>query len=211
MLTSKIITESVEHHAECCGCVNSCNKFVSTRSWQPWNSLWYCDEKLALPPLPPSWKNRGSNAPALRASLRVTEKYTSITNILNAIAHLQLEVCNSSQDLFKHLTNKNHHNYLQNHIKSISTWSLSNHQRSNNVLNIGSVVVTTYYSIKVYRCSKSMRGYMHCECWIPVHCDATIEWDEVGKFASLATWKHCDETVSKIICWSWLLKTQAKL
>jgi len=62
-----------------------------------------------------------SNAPALRASLRVTEKYTSITNILKTVAHLQLEVCKSSQDLFKHLTNKNHHNYLQNHIKAIST------------------------------------------------------------------------------------------
>jgi len=32
MLTSKIITESVENHSECCGCVNSCNKLVSTRS-----------------------------------------------------------------------------------------------------------------------------------------------------------------------------------
>jgi len=32
MLTSKIITESVENHSECCGCVNSCKKFVSTRS-----------------------------------------------------------------------------------------------------------------------------------------------------------------------------------
>ena len=30
MLTSKIITESVENHSECCGCVNSCNKFFST-------------------------------------------------------------------------------------------------------------------------------------------------------------------------------------
>jgi len=32
MLTSKIMTESVENHSECRGCVNSCNKFVSTRS-----------------------------------------------------------------------------------------------------------------------------------------------------------------------------------
>jgi len=31
LLTAKIITESVENHSECCGCVNSCNKFVSTR------------------------------------------------------------------------------------------------------------------------------------------------------------------------------------
>jgi len=43
-----------------------------------------------------------------------------ITNILNAVAPLQLEVCRSSQDLFKHPTSKNHHNYLQNHIQSIS-------------------------------------------------------------------------------------------
>jgi len=60
----------------------------------------YCDEKLAPRPLLPFWKNRGSNAPALRVSFRVTEKYTIITNILNAVAHLQLEVCKSSQDLF---------------------------------------------------------------------------------------------------------------
>jgi len=26
------MTESVENHSECRGCVNSCNKFVSTRS-----------------------------------------------------------------------------------------------------------------------------------------------------------------------------------
>jgi len=36
-----------------------------------------------------------------------------INNILNAVAHLQLEGCTSSQNLFKHPTNKNHHNYLQ--------------------------------------------------------------------------------------------------
>jgi len=32
MMTSKIITESVENHSKCCGYVNRCNKFVSTRS-----------------------------------------------------------------------------------------------------------------------------------------------------------------------------------
>jgi len=34
MLTLKIITESVENHSECCGCVNmnSRNKLLSTRS-----------------------------------------------------------------------------------------------------------------------------------------------------------------------------------
>jgi len=32
MLTSTIITESVENHYKCCGCVNRCNKFFSTRS-----------------------------------------------------------------------------------------------------------------------------------------------------------------------------------
>jgi len=93
--------------------------------------LWW---KLAPHPLPPFRKNRGSNAPALRASLRVIEKYTILTNALNAVVHLQLEVCKSSQDLFKHPTNKNRHNYLQSHITSIST--------SNNFLNIRYVVVT---------------------------------------------------------------------
>jgi len=22
---------------------------------------------------------------------------------------------------------------------------------------------------------------MHCECWIPVHCETTIEWERNGK------------------------------
>jgi len=38
---------------------------------------------------------------------------------------------------------------------------LSNHQKSNNFLNIRSADVTT---IKVYRCSKSIRSCTHCEC-----------------------------------------------
>jgi len=89
MLTSKIITESVENHSECRECVNSRNKLVSTRSCSPWNSLWYYNEKLAPPSLPPFSKNRGRNATTLPASLRVIEKYTIVTIILNAIAHLQ--------------------------------------------------------------------------------------------------------------------------
>ena len=104
----------------------------------------YCEEKWAPHPLLPFGKNNGSNTPALRAYLRVTEKYTIITNILTAVAHLQLEVCKSSQDLFKQHTNKNHHNYLQNHIESISTWIFSNNQTSNDFLDIRSVVVTAY-------------------------------------------------------------------
>jgi len=66
-LTSQRITESVENHSECCGCVNSCIKFVSDRSCSPWNSLWYCYETLPPPPLLPCWKNRGGNAPALKS------------------------------------------------------------------------------------------------------------------------------------------------
>jgi len=46
---------------------------------------------------------------------------TIITNILNAAAGLQLEFGKNSQDLLEHPTNKNPHNYLQNHIKPIST------------------------------------------------------------------------------------------
>ena len=102
--------------------------------------LWW---KVSSAPVAFFLKEQGKQCPhSLIASLRVTEKYTIIitTNTLNAVAHLQLEVCKSSQDLFKHPTNKNNHNYLQNHIKSLST---SN--PSNDFLNIRYVVVTTYY------------------------------------------------------------------
>ena len=33
MLTSKVVTEIIENHSECYVCANSCNKFVSSRSW----------------------------------------------------------------------------------------------------------------------------------------------------------------------------------
>jgi len=33
MLISKLITEIIENHSEVSGCTNSCNKFVSNRSW----------------------------------------------------------------------------------------------------------------------------------------------------------------------------------
>ena len=106
--------------------------------------LWW---KVSSAPVASLLKEQGKKFPPQchrsPRSLGVTEKYTIITDILNAAAHLQPEVCKSSQDLFKHSTNRNH-NYLQNHINSISTWSLSNHQRSTNLLNIRSVVVTTF-------------------------------------------------------------------
>jgi len=41
--------------------------------------------------------------------------------LLNAVAQLQLESRKISQLLFEYATNKNHHNYVENHIKSIST------------------------------------------------------------------------------------------
>ena len=66
---------------------------------------------------------------------------------------------------------------FRTNIKSISTWSLSNHQRSNNFLNIRSVVITTYYE----GLSLLMRGCMHCECRIPVQCEASTEWERSGK------------------------------
>jgi len=36
-----MITEDVKQYSECCGCVNSCNKFVSTRSYHeiPYDTL----------------------------------------------------------------------------------------------------------------------------------------------------------------------------
>jgi len=33
MLTSKLTTEIAENHSEFYVCANSCNKFVSSRSW----------------------------------------------------------------------------------------------------------------------------------------------------------------------------------
>jgi len=65
------------------------------------------------------FERTGEAMPPSPLSLGVNEKCTIITNIRNAVAHLQLEVCKSSRDLLP--TNKNDHNYLQNHIKSIST------------------------------------------------------------------------------------------
>jgi len=104
--------------------------------------LWW---KVSSAPVASLLKKEEKQCPR---SLRVPESNWkahnySLTNILNAVAHLQLEVCKNSQDLFKHPTNKKHHNHLQNHIKSTSTWCLWNHQRSKIFLNIRSVVVTT--------------------------------------------------------------------
>jgi len=77
-----------------------------------------------------------------KAHVAVSEKFT-ISNILNVITQLQLKFCKSSQHLFKHPTNKNHHNFLQNHTNSILTWSLSNYKSSKIFLKIKSVIVTT--------------------------------------------------------------------
>jgi len=66
-----------------------------------------------------------------------------MTDILNVVTQLQLKFCKSIQRLYIYLTNKNHHNFLQNHTKSISTWSLSNYESSKIFLNIRSIVVTT--------------------------------------------------------------------
>ena len=87
------------------------------------------------------WKCSVSRPKWYKAHVAVTEKFT-ITNILKVVIQLQLEFCKSMQYLLKYPT-KNHHNFLQNHAKSISTWSLSNHKSSKIFLNIRSVVVTT--------------------------------------------------------------------
>jgi len=77
-----------------------------------------------------------------KVHVSVTETFT-ITNILNVVIQLQLEFCTSIQHLINYPTNKNHHNFLQNHTKFISTWNLSSHKSSKIFLNIRSVVVTT--------------------------------------------------------------------
>jgi len=76
--------------------------------------------------------------------MTVTEKFVIATDILNAVAQLQIKSCKSSLHLFKYSSNKNHHNYHQRPIKSISRQRLSNHESSKIFLNIIPVVVTTY-------------------------------------------------------------------
>ena len=81
------------------------------------------------------WKCSVSRPKWFKTHVAVTEKFT-ITNILIVVTQLHLEFCKSIQHLFKYPTNKNHYNFLQNHTKSISTWSLLNHKSSNIFLNI---------------------------------------------------------------------------
>jgi len=87
MLTSKIITESVLYKT-ILNAVGTWTAAINLFQLDLVNHEIPCDEKLAPPPLLPIWKSRGSNGPALRASLRVTEKYTIVANILDAFAHL---------------------------------------------------------------------------------------------------------------------------
>jgi len=49
------------------------------------------------------------------------------------------------------------------------------------IIFVTSDMLSWQHTIKVYRCSESMRSCMHCECWILFHCDATIEWERSGK------------------------------
>ena len=104
-------------------------------------------------------------------------KLAIITNILNAVALLQIKSCKSSQRLFKYPTK-----YLQNHIKSISTWSLSNHQSSKNFLNIRSVVDRN----NILHVSSLL---MHSACTVnagfPSQCDVTIESERIEKFGTV--------------------------
>jgi len=67
---------------------------------------------------------------SFQAHVAVTEKFTT-TNVMKVVTQLQLEFCKSIQHLFKYPTNQNHHNFLQNHAKSTSTWILSNHEAQN--------------------------------------------------------------------------------
>jgi len=62
MLTSKIITESIETHFEFSGCANiaAINLFRYDFD-KPWNYLWNCYEKTPQHPLPPFWKGGRGN------------------------------------------------------------------------------------------------------------------------------------------------------
>ena len=78
---------------------------------------------------------------------------------------LQLKSCKCSQQLFTSPTNKNYHNYLQSHMKSTSTRSLTNHLQ--NFLIIRSVVVTTYCKFIAAQKGCAKANCLYCERWIP--------------------------------------------
>jgi len=121
-----------------------CVKCTNLRNiWGQWRSAWSSRLTFVWPEFRQScqWKCSVSKPKWCKAHVAVTEKFT-ITNILNVVAQLQLEFCKCIPHLFKYPT-KNHHDSLQNHIKFISRWSLSNHKSSKIFLNIRSVVVTT--------------------------------------------------------------------
>ena len=121
-------------------CVTSTNLRNIWGQWRSVRSSWLA---IVWPEFRQSypWKCSVSRPKWCKVHVAVTEKF-AMTNILNVVAHLQLEICKSIQHLFKYPTNKNHHNFLQNHTKAISTWSLSNRKSSKIFLNIRSVIVT---------------------------------------------------------------------
>ena len=57
------MTESVENHSECCGCVNGLNKFVSNRSVNHENPHDTVMKSYLRPSFFPFKRKRGNNAP----------------------------------------------------------------------------------------------------------------------------------------------------
>jgi len=65
VLPSQIITQNIENHCEFSGCANSCNKFVSSRSWYNMKLLLW---KGISSPVVPFRKGRGGrHAPTCRS------------------------------------------------------------------------------------------------------------------------------------------------
>jgi len=60
MFTSKITTEIIENHSEFSGCSNSCNKFVSSRTWRTMKLPMILQCKGTSAPVVPFWKGRGA-------------------------------------------------------------------------------------------------------------------------------------------------------
>ena len=94
MFTSKITTEIIENHSEFSGCSNSCNKFVSSRTWRtmklPVILLW----KRTSASVAPFWKGRGGNGPAMPPFSSVP-----VHTILHALSFLKAAMCHCSEHI----------------------------------------------------------------------------------------------------------------
>jgi len=100
MLTSKIIAEIIEKKniLNFLGARIAAINLLQCDLDKPWHYLWYSYEKAPLPPLPPFWKGRRDNFPALRRPwLTMCVKFRSYgwsTSLISWTIRLPVYRCN---------------------------------------------------------------------------------------------------------------------